>query len=75
MHWWNRDGHIGSMGIWWIVGTAIIAIVIWTVVRTASARGPMNSPSESPEQILQRWHAKVELERELHKRILHDLNS
>lgn len=35
MHWWNGDGHMGWMGIWWIVGAALIAVVVWALLRSS----------------------------------------
>jgi hypothetical protein len=31
MHGWNGDGHMGWMGIWWILGAAVLAVVVWAL--------------------------------------------
>ncbi len=71
MHWWNGDGHMGWMGIWWIVGAALIAVVVWALLR--SSRGPMNGSCESPEQVLKRRYAKGEIDHATYQRMLTEL--
>ena len=71
MQWWNGDGHMGWMGIWWIVGAALIALVVWALLR--SSRGPMNGSSESPEQVLKRRYAKGEIDHATYQRMLTEL--
>lgn len=62
---------MGSMGIWWIVGVALIALVAWALVR--SSRGAMNGSSESPEQVLKRRYAGGEIDHETYQRMLTEL--
>jgi len=38
MHWWNGEGHMGWMGSWWIVGAALIALVVWAFLRSSRGR-------------------------------------
>ncbi len=38
MHWWNGDGHVGWMGVWWVVGAVLIAAVVWALLRSGRAR-------------------------------------
>jgi putative membrane protein len=71
MHWWNGDGLMGRMGIWWIVGAALIAVIVWTVLRLS--RKPMNGSSESPEKVLKRRYAKGEIDHETYQRTLTEL--
>jgi uncharacterized membrane protein AbrB (regulator of aidB expression) len=48
MHGWNGDGHMGWgwgwgggwMPIGWILGAALIAVVVWALVK--KTRGPTN---------------------------------
>lgn len=68
---WYGDGHMGSMGIWWVLGAALIALVVWALVRTP--RGTMNGSSESPEQILKRRYAGGEIDHETYQRMLTEL--
>jgi hypothetical protein len=28
---WNGDGHMGWMGIGWILGAAVLAVVVWAL--------------------------------------------
>jgi uncharacterized membrane protein len=58
VHWWNGDGHVGWMAIWWILGAAVLAAVVWALVK--SARAPAGS-KESPMQILKRRYANGEI--------------
>jgi putative membrane protein len=62
---------MGWMGIWWIVGAALIAVVIWALLR--SSRGSMSGSSQSPEQLLKRRYAKGEIEHETYQRMLTEL--
>lgn len=71
MHWWNGDGHTGWMVVWWIVGAALIALVVWAMRR--SSPGPMDGSSESPEQVLKRRYAKGEIDHATYQRMLTDL--
>ena len=71
MHWWNGGGHMGGMGIWWIVGAALIAAVVWALLR--SSRRPTNGSSESPEQVLKRRYAKGEIDHATYQRMLTEL--
>lgn len=71
MHWWYGDGHMGWMGIWWIVGAAVIALVIWALIRYS--RVPLNSSSESPDKILKRRFAKGDIDHATYKRMLTEL--
>ncbi len=70
MHWYG-EGYMGSMGIWWIVGVTLIALVVWALVW--AARGAMNGSSESPEQVLKRRYAGGEVDHETYQRILTEL--
>jgi putative membrane protein len=58
------------MAMWWILSAALIAIVVWAVLKTQSGQG---SGSESPEEILKRRYAKGEIDRETYQRMLTDL--
>jgi len=70
MHWWNGDGHMGWMALWWIFGAALIAAVVWALLRSTQAS---NGPGDSPEKILKRRYAKGEIDRETYQRMLTDL--
>jgi putative membrane protein len=59
------------MAIWWVLGAALIALVVWALLK--STRGPMNGRSDSPEEILKRRYAGGEIDRETYQRMLTDL--
>ncbi|MBZ0231438.1 MAG: hypothetical protein K8M05_03745 [Deltaproteobacteria bacterium] len=71
MQWWNGDGHMGWMGIWWIIGAALIALVVWALLR--SSRGPRNTSSESPEHVLKRRYATGEIDHATYQQMLTEL--
>lgn len=78
MDWSNGNGHMGWMGmswmgIWMIVGAALLALVVWALLRPS--RGPMNGSSESSEQVLKRRYAKGEIDDATYQRMLTQLKS
>lgn len=70
MPFWNGDGHMGWMAIWWILGAALIAAVVWALVK--SARGP-GGAIDSPEAILKRRYASGEIDQQTYERMLGEL--
>lgn len=62
---------MGWMGIWWILGAVLVAMLMSTMLR--SGRGPMMGPRESPEDILKRRYAGGEIDRETFQKMLADL--
>lgn len=38
MNGWSGWGHMGGMWIWWILGAALIAAVVWAAVRRSRNR-------------------------------------
>jgi putative membrane protein len=71
MHGWNGDGHMGWMGIWWILGAAVLPVVVWALLK--SARRPTAGRGESPEDIVERRYANGEIDQEIYQRMLTDL--
>lgn len=71
MHGWNGDWSMGWMGTWWILGAALLAVVVWALVR--AARTPTTGSSASPEGILKGRYAKGEIDQETYKRTSTDL--
>lgn len=63
----------GWMGIWWIVGAALVALVFWVFLR--SSRNSKNAPSESSKQVLARRYAKGEIDQATYQRMLAELKS
>jgi putative membrane protein len=70
MHFWDGDWHMGWMAIWWFLGAAVIAAIVWAAVKFA--RGP-GSPADSPEAILKRRYAKGEIDQQTYERMLGEL--
>jgi putative membrane protein len=58
------------MPIWWLLGPALIAVLVWALLK--SGRGS-NGPRESPEEILKRRYAGGEIDRETYLRMRSDL--
>ena len=67
---WN-GAHMGWMGLWWIVGLAVLVAIMWAVARAAAPQG--RADQESPEAILKRRYARGEVDREEYERRLKDL--
>jgi putative membrane protein len=59
------------MGIWWLLGAALIAVLVWALLRVG--RGPMGNREGSPEEILKRRYAKGEIDRETFERMRTEL--
>lgn len=64
-------GHMGWMVLWWIFGIALVAVLVWALLR-ASVGGP-SGVRDSPEQLLKRRYASGEIDRETYRRMLADL--
>ncbi len=62
-------GHMGWMGLWWILGLAALVALVWVVVRISGAASRENSP----EGILKSRYARGEIDREEYQRRLEDL--
>jgi putative membrane protein len=62
---------MGWMGIWWILGAAVLAVVVLALLR--SSRGRKNGSSESPKQVLERRYAKGEIDQATYQRMLTEL--
>jgi uncharacterized membrane protein len=59
------------MGVWWVLGAAAFAFVLWVML--ASARGSGNGRTDSPERIAKKRYAQGEIDRETFEKIIHDL--
>ena len=73
MHGWYADGYMGWMGIGWVPGVALFAVLIWVLLRSTQRSGGAERPSESAEDILKRRYAKGEIDRDTYQRMLQDL--
>jgi putative membrane protein len=63
---------MGWMGLWWILGLALLILVVWAATRAGSAPGSTRA-EEAPEAILKRRYARGDIDREEFDRRLTDL--
>ena len=63
---------MGMMVVWWLVGLAVLIVLVWAVVRAVGSPG-IGRGEESPETILKRRYARGEVDREDYERRLTDL--
>jgi putative membrane protein len=59
------------MALWWILGLAVLVLIVWAVAKAAGVLG--GRADDSPEQILKRRYARGEIEREEYDRRLTDI--
>jgi uncharacterized membrane protein len=59
------------MGVWWVLGAAAFAFVLWVML--ASARGSTNGRTDSPERIAKKRYAQGEIDSDTFQKIIHDL--
>lgn len=71
MHYWDDGWHMGWMGLWWVVGIALVVLLAWVLLRAGGVG--RTGERESPEQILKRRYARGEIDRETYQRMLADL--
>lgn len=69
--WSDYAGHMGWMWLWWLVGLALLVVLVWAVVRAAAPPAP--GDQQSPEAILKGRYARGELDRQEYERRLADL--
>jgi putative membrane protein len=60
------------MGLWWLVGVAVLLLLVWAVVRASGSSGS-GGTEESPETILKRRYARGDIDREEFDRRLTDI--
>lgn len=68
---WDYGGHMGWMGLWWLVGLALLVVIVWAVARAATP--PSATDHQSPEAILKSRYARGELDQQEYERRLADL--
>ena len=72
MHWcWDGGSHMAWMGIWWVLGAAVIAALFWAVFASSARR--LGVRGDSPERILKRRYAKGEIDHDTYQRMLSEL--
>lgn len=65
-------GAMGWMWLWWIVGLAVLVLVVWAIARAAGTSGSGRG-GDSPETILERRYARSEIDRGEYEQKLNDL--
>jgi putative membrane protein len=63
---------MGWMWLWWIVGLAVLVLVVWAMTRAAGMSGSARG-EDSPETLLKRRYARGEIDRDEYERRLNDL--
>lgn len=61
--WPGYGEHMGWMGVWWVVGLAVLLLLVWVVARAAGLPGSGRT-EESPETVLKRRYAQGDIDRE-----------
>ena len=69
---WSHGWGAGGMIFWWIIGFAIIALMVWLVARLGGGT-PTDPRRESPEQILKSRYARGEINEDQYRRMLREL--
>lgn len=69
--WPGGMDHMGWMWGWWIVGLAVVVLVVWAITRAAAPTTPHED--NSPETILKRRYARGEISDEDYARQLQQL--
>ena len=63
---------MGMMTIWWLLGLAVLVVLVWAVVRAVGSPG-IGRGEVSPEAILTRRYARGDVDREEYEGRLTDL--
>ncbi|HLG56168.1 MAG TPA: SHOCT domain-containing protein [Vicinamibacterales bacterium] len=63
---------MGLMAIWWLLGLAVLVVLIWFVVGAAGSPR-LRRDDDSPEAILKRRYARGEFDRDEYERKLTDI--
>lgn len=71
MYHWNGFEHVGAMWLWWIIGVALIVVIVWAVVKSLTGRDGDTGPTA--EEILKRRYASGEIDKEEYQQRLRDL--
>jgi putative membrane protein len=66
--WPEHGAHMSWMWLWWVLGFAVLVLVIWTIARLATPAGPRGE--DSPEAILKGRYARGEITQEEYERRL-----
>jgi putative membrane protein len=69
---WPMDGHMGWMGLWWLLALALLVLFVWALTRGGATPSPPRD-DDSPEAILKRRYARGELDEQEFERRLSNL--
>lgn len=67
---WIAGGHMGFMGLWWVLILAVLITLVGCIALAGHGRGMRNS---SAEQRLKERYAGGEIDRETYERMLVDI--
>lgn len=67
---WMWGGHMGLMGLWWIVVLVAVGAVVWFAASAGRGRG---TGDVSAEQQLKKRYAAGDIDRDTYQRMLDDL--
>ncbi|MFB3910135.1 MAG: SHOCT domain-containing protein [Candidatus Eisenbacteria bacterium] len=70
---WNGPMGWGGGFLMWIWFVAVIALIVWLILRSDGQRARRLGPPETPEQIVKRRYASGEIDRAAYERMLEDL--
>lgn len=76
MHGWMEGawGHMGGMGLWWIlILVGLVALVIWAVRSAGGAGERSSSGGGSAEEILRERFARGEIDEEEYRKLRDEL--
>ncbi|HNP37690.1 MAG TPA: SHOCT domain-containing protein [Woeseiaceae bacterium] len=71
MHDWIGVEHMAGMWLWWVMGIAIVAGIVWAVLR--SSPGASGDAGSSAEELLKRRYAQGDIDQDEYERRLRDL--
>ena len=72
MHWWYGGFHMGWMMLFWTIGIALAAVLVWAFLKS-SGQTPAGRSRESPEDVLERRYAEGEIDRDTYRQMRAEL--
>ena len=63
------------MALWWLIGIALVVVLVRALLVPRGWLGGPRGNGESPEQILKRRYAAGEIDRDTYERMRHDLTA
>jgi putative membrane protein len=66
---------MGLMGIGWILGVGLLAVVVWTMLKGMRHSDELTKMTDTPEETLKRRYARGEIDNETYQRMRRELKS